>query len=150
MSDPDHSDTDPRPGHQKPKTGTSEAQDLFAGQTCFPSHMELCPSWLLSPETEGRKDFPIPAVAGKGHISSRQPQWPAILFCIWPRKTQTLINNPWAGDDHCHSSITASLARPHTLPKHLGLLATARLDTSLGRLLLCPFIAGLKKWFKER
>lgn len=59
-----------------------------------------------------------------------------------------LINKPWAGDHHCHSSIKASLAHPHTLPKHLGLLATAQLDTSLGRLLLCPFIADLKKWFK--
>lgn len=57
-------------------------------------------------------------------------------------------NNPWAGDHHYDSSIPASLAHPHALPKHLGLLATAQLDTSPGRLLR-SFMAGLRKWFKE-
>lgn len=60
-----------------------------------------------------------------------------------------MLNSPWTGDHHCQSSTTAHLAHPHALPKHLGLLATAQQDTSLGRLLLCPFVAGLTKWFKE-
>lgn len=99
----------------------------------------------LSPQ-KVKKDFHGPAVAGKGAISSQQPQFPASHFCVWLRKTQMLINNLWAGD-HCHSSITASLAHPHTLPQHLGLVATAQLDTTLP---LSPLIVGVRRANRTR
>lgn len=85
-----------------PTTVIQSQSSLF--DRCLSLHI-LHPSWSPTVEIRGRKDFPV---LRKGDT---------ILFCIWLRKMQMLINNPWRPPlSQLHHSVTCSYPDPSQAP----------------------------------